>query len=474
MTPVSLIVVLIIGIVFLMALLLRFKMHPVLAIFIATILIGLGTGNTLVETVNMINQGFGNTLGGVGVTIILGTIIAMGILDTGATASIANFFIKLFKGKRMELASAIPGFILAIPVFGDVGMVLTAPIASFIGFRNRISMSTMTAWTGLALFLTHGLVPPTPGILAVALMFEADLGMVILWGIIVSLIAFFVTYFLLRKWVAKEWIAPKEEFKKGLEPAKEGASVSELLIKEEDLPPTISAVLPILVPVVLIATASLADVYMAEGFVQSFLTTIGNRIVALSTGVVIAFLIALGRKGKVVGSAHYRSEDASQKDMGFMETIFNNWVARGLTIALLPLLITGMGGAMGFIYTQAPAAEELGEIIAGTGLPPLMIPFLITAVLFTVVGSMTVAALTGAAIVLPMMPTLGLSITEAVLAIGAGSLFFSHFNNSGFWVLITMFGLKPHQGLKYSSVPNMLAGFVALIAIYAFSAIGFI
>ena len=162
-SPVLFLVILVAAIALLMLLILKLKVHPVLGLFTAALITGVALGYGLVSpkiegiggTVDLISAGFGNTLGGVGITIILGAIISMAIEDTGAAKGIANFFIKLFKGKNMELAPSLTAFIMSIPVFGDITMVLTAPIASMLSKRKHISMSTMATFTGLGLFLTH-------------------------------------------------------------------------------------------------------------------------------------------------------------------------------------------------------------------------------------------------------------------------------------------------------------------------------
>ena len=240
--------ILIVSIVLLMLMIIKWKVHPVMALFTAALLAGIALGYGVVGTADSLGSGFGGTLGGVGITIILGAIISMAIEDTGAAKSIANFFIKLFRGKNMELAPALTAFIMSIPVFGDITMVLTAPIASMLSKRKKISMSTMAAFTGLGLFLTHGLVPPTPGILAIAIMFEADLGLTIFWGVVISLIAFFGTWLILKRWTEKEWIDPNPEMIKGLEETNSDR-VDDILIKEKGMPGTFVSFLPLLLPV---------------------------------------------------------------------------------------------------------------------------------------------------------------------------------------------------------------------------------
>ena len=259
MTPGVFLVVLVVAILLLMLLIIKLKVHPVMALFTVALLTGIVLGFGVSGTADMIGSGFGSTLGSVGITIILGAIISMAIEDTGAAKAIANFFIKLFRGKNMELAPALTAFIMSIPVFGDITMVLTAPIASMLSKRKHISMSTMASFTGLGLFLTHGLVPPTPGILAIALMFEADLGMTIVWGIVIALIGFFVTWLLIKRWTEKEWIEPNPEMVKGMAES-HSDNIDDILIKDANLPNTFLAFLPLLLPVALAVTGIICSI----------------------------------------------------------------------------------------------------------------------------------------------------------------------------------------------------------------------
>ena len=186
MSPVMFIIMLIAAIVLLTVLTLKFKMHPVMTLFFTAVFIGLASGKTLTGTFEDIKNYFGSTLGSIGVMIIFGAVIASGISDTGAATSIVNFFIKLFKGKRLELAPALTGFIMSIPVFGDIAIILNAPISAILAKRRKMSMTQVAPFVNLGLTLTHGLVPPTPGILAVAALLQADIGTVILWGLVCS------------------------------------------------------------------------------------------------------------------------------------------------------------------------------------------------------------------------------------------------------------------------------------------------
>ncbi|WP_027178453.1 GntP family permease [Maridesulfovibrio bastinii] len=471
MTPLSFLIILAIAIAFLMLMIMKVKMHPVLALFLTSIGLGLALGNNIIGTVNLINSGFGGTLKGIGVTIILGSILAMGIQDTGAATSISNFFTRLFRGKVLELAPALTAFIVSIPVFGDITMVLTAPIASILSKRKKISMSSMSSFIGMGLGLTHGLVPPTPGILAIALMYGADLGLTIFWGTVIAFIAFFGTWLLLRGWAAKEWIEPREDFVEGFEAAKSD-SVEDVIIHEPGLPNAFMAMLPVLIPVVLITFASFAKVYMDEGGSSlTFFTSIGDRVIALSIGVVFTVLLGFYKAEKV---KQFHTRTTGEKDCKVRQIIFGNWVSRGLTVALLPLLITAMGGAMGGMLKHAPVIKELGAIVAGTSLLPILVPFFTASIIMIAVGSMTTAGLTAAAIILPMLDSLGLSPVAATLSIGCGTMVLSHLNDSGFWIMTQFFNLNTKQGLKYLTIPRAVAGIIGIIALSIFVSMGLI
>lgn len=195
----------------------------------------------------------------------------------------------------------------------------------------------------------------------------------------------------------------------------------------------------------------------------------GDKIVALGLGVIYTMLLAVFHKASVRKS----NADATGKNpQSFREVVLNSWIARGLEIALPALLITGMGGAFAAVIKAAPAINDLAGLIEQSGVPGLLIPFLIGAIMFTAVGSMTTGGMTAAGVVGPMMVTLGLSPISTVLAIGAGTMIFNHVNNSGFWVISRFFNLDLKQGLKYITLPDFVAGIFCFIMICGAAAVG--
>lgn len=476
-----------IGIILLMIMLLKLKIHPVISLFLTSIFFGLGLGNSILETLTTVTEGFGGTMTSIGMTVIFGCIISMGVQDIGATTSIVNFFIKLFRGKNLELASAVTTYIMAIPVFGDVVQVLVAPISAHIAKRKGLSGAEVAAWSNIGATLTHGMVPPTPGILAVTIALGASLGGVILVGTGVTFVTFFVVYFMLRKWIAKEYCSPNENFCADVEQAENPDDIEQLLIKSPNkIPNALEAFIPLFVPIIFIASDSILSLFLPEASPVLVVTKIlSDRNVALFSGIIAIALVSLKYAHQVKENALKHAEVISTGDSSevinqkiqktnLLTVAFDNWVGRGLKVAMNPLMITAMGGAMGGVLKASKEITIIGEAIGNSGVPNVLIPFAISAVLMAACGSQTLASMTAVGIVVPMMGTLGISPICCALSIGAGSMLFYHLNNSGFWVAKELYGLDTKQGIRCFTVPAFVSAIVALIILIALNAIGLI
>lgn len=440
MSPLHFVIMLIIAIIILTVLTLKFKMHPVMVLFLTATFCGLASGKTLVDTFAAITKYFGSTLGSIGVMIIFGAVIASGINDTGAATSMVNFFIKKFKGKKL-------------------GMQQVAPFVN------------------LGLTLTHGLVPPTPGILAVSILLGADIGTVIIIGLICSVISFVVCYLGLRPVYAKgEYVAPLPQYTEGIEAVEDTNDVNALLIKEDNTPSAGASFLPLLLPAVMIAIGSIGKLFTAEGSAAyNFFNTFGNTVLALFMGIIAVGCLICGRKDKVVKKANADGTGCKLTEKSsWFEIVMNNWVGRALQIAIGALLITAMGGAMGGILRENEAIATIGGMIAESSFPAVLVPFIMAAILMTVCGSMTTAAMTAAGLMGGLMTVLGLDPVLTTLAIGAGSMVGWHVNNSGFWIFTSLYGFDTKQGLKYFTTTNALGGIVAFIVLVILHAVGLV
>lgn len=444
------------------------KMHPVLAIFLAALITGIGYGYGIPETISSITGGFGSTLTGTGVCIIFGAIIAMGVRDTGAVKSMVNACVTGFKGKNMELATGLASFLMSIPVFGDIVGVLMTPIVSILGKRSKTSMSTMSGFSALGANLTHCMVPPTPGALAMVLLLGADMGMTILWGTVICLAAYLITWVICHGWVSKEYIEPRAEFVGSIQPVESG-DYREMLIKEKGLPNLFLALIPIFVPVLLIAGSSFAGLVMdTESAVYKVLAVLGGREMAMLIGVILMFLLALKYKDAVIANHKINTGKSTEN---LKEIILGDWVVEALQAALMPLMITAMGGAFSAIIKANPAINELGNAIAAVNFPGVFFPFMIAALLMAAVGSRTTAGMTAAAICMPMMAQLGLTPLATFLLCGAGTMCFSHVNDSGFWIGVSFYNISVKQNFKYCTLLGTIAGVVLFVIISALAVI---
>nr|WP_326189252.1 hypothetical protein [uncultured Oscillibacter sp.] len=468
-SAVGFLVMLILAIVLLVFLIMKVNLHPTFSLFLTGLVFSLCLGFSFADSLSTLTGGFGDTMSSLGIPIMLGAILAMGVQDTGATKSIANFFIRLFRGKNLELAPALTAYIVSIPVFGDITTILTSNIANVLGKRKHISMSKMAAFTQAGLNLTHAVVPPTPGILAVTIMLGADLGLTISWGIAISLAALMLTWLVLRNWTDKEFIEPVPEVVSEIEETS-STNVDDILIKGENLPGTLAAFMTILIPVILIAGSSFINMSVAEdAAIRNWTAIFGDKIVALGLGVIYTMLLGCFHKNCVRKSD---CDATGNEKKRFCDILLNSWIARGCEVALPALLITSMGGAFSAVIKSAPAIEGLAGLISESGIPGLLVPFLISAIMMAAVGSATTAGITAAGVVLPMMGTLGLTPIATTLAIGAGSILFNYMNNSGFWVISRFFNLDLKQGLKYITIPSGIASLACFVLISIFASIG--
>ena len=468
MSPQMFIVVLVLSIAALMLLIVKAKLHPTFSLFIVALFVGIAINLPVMQTIGFITVGFGATMQSIGIPIILGAILAMGIQDTGAAVSIANFFIKRFGGKNLELAPGLTAYVVSIPVFGDITMMLTSNIANVLSKRTRHSMASMATFAGLALFLTHALVPPTPGILALSLLLGADLGMVILWGIVVTFVVFIAIWFMLRNWTKKEYIEPINDLVANI-PESGSGNVEDLLVKKDDLPHPFAAFMTVFIPVFLLTGSSIINLSVAEDApIRALAALMGDRIVALGIGVIYTMFLGIAHKSSVIAS----NASIMGKENILREVLLQDWIVRGLKISFTVIVITAMGGAFSQVIRNAPAINELSVMIQHSPIPGILIPFLISVIMMSSVGSMTVAGMTAAALVLPMMGGLGITPVAAALAIGAGSMTINHVNNSGFWVMSQFFNLNTQQAFKYVTIPCAIASVLCIILIAVFSGIG--
>ncbi len=416
----------------------RYKVHPFLSLLAAAFLFGLFTGMPLEKIIESVNTGFGGTIGSIGIIIVAGIIIGAFLENSGGAQTLAGFVLKLVGKKRVHTAMGIIGYIVSIPVFADSGFVILSSLNRALTKKAKLSFAGTAVALALGLIATHTMVPPTPGPIAAAGIIHADLGLVILIGLITSIFGLMVSIPYSKYIGKKVYVDPDFEHEQ-----------EETEIPGKYHPPVLKSFLPILIPIILIVLRSVTEFPthpFGEGQFKSLLGFIGHPVVSLFIGVIVAFLLPEKFDKKMLSTS--------------------GWVGDALKSAAIIILITGAGGAFGKVLQNSEMTSLLGDNLKGIGFG-LWLPFLIAFAIKTAQGSSTVAIITAASIVAPMLGPLGfeseISKAMVVIAIGSGSAMISHANDSFFWVVTQMSGMNVNQGYRTLSLGTIVIGFSSMI-----------
>jgi len=420
----------------------KFDIHPFLALFVGAIIYGLMMGMEPEVIVKSISEGFGGVMGSVGLLILLGVILGTFLEKTGGAMVIAEKVLKWVGEKSVNLSLMLSSWILSIPVFGDSTIIMMNPIAKSLSARSTLSYAATIVAVSLGAMASHSLVPPTPGPIATAGILGADLGQVIFYGGIVSLITLIPLYIFVQKWVTKIPLRPY-------------IVADEKQLKKEDRPSFTSSLLPILIPLTLIILASIANYPskpLGEGVLIKVILFLGTPVIALLIGAVLSFFLPKKFDRKLLSST--------------------GWIGDSILLAAPVILITGAGAVFGKMLQNSGVGDLVTSSMSDANWG-IFLPFLIAFGLKTAQGSTTVAMITTASIIAPIMGPLGLD-TEAMkvfttVAIGAGALAISHANDSGFWVVTQLSGMTTKQGNLSHSLGTLIAGVTAILVVYALS-----
>ncbi len=430
---------LIFAIFFIVFVTIRYKVHPLFSLVIASLLTGVLLGFDATQIFSTITEGFGKTLSSIGLIIAFGTTIGVFLEENGGTKKIASKILTKVKASHSPLAMNIIGFIISIPVFCDSGFIILSSLNKSLSKKTGIRLAVFAVALSTGLYAAHVFVPPTPGPLAAAALLDAELGLVLLTGLAVA-IPVSLAGFAWGSFAGKRIIETVRD-----EEATDDFSelANDKPVKTKNF---IVLLLPLLIPIVLIGLKSVASYPsfpFGEGLVYKFIQFVGEPIMALLLGVVLIFFSS----SKV---------ELKQK---------NEWILKALRASGSIILVTGAGGAFGNMIRAAQIESLLAfDQLAVSG---LLIAFLIAAALKTAQGSSTVAIITTAALIAPLMVSLGIETAFekalAVLAVGAGALTVSHINDSYFWVVSQFSNLSVKQALKTHTIATFIQGITALI-----------
>lgn len=397
--------------------------------------IGMGQGMELNAIVESIEKGIGNTLGFLVMILGLGAMLGKLVAESGAAQKITNGLIQLFGVKNTRMAVMLTGFIVGVTMFYSVGFVILVPLVFTVAAATGLSLISIALPMLAALSVTHGFLPPHPAPTALSVMFEADMGKTLIYGVIVAIPAILISGPILTRFIPKVEAKPLKEF------------LTTKVFSEEELPSFSNSILTALLPVILIAVSTLiVNFFPLDGLWLSIIKFIGNPVIALLLTVLVGTY--------TLGIARGLNMDGVMKIYGA--------AVSGITMVLL--IIAG-AGSLKQILIDSGVSEYIGNLLQITSMSPLVIGWLIATLIRFSVGSATVAGLTTAGIVLPLVQSTGVSPELMVLSIGAGSLMLSHVNDSGFWLFKEYFNLNIKETLSTWTVMETSIGISGLLGV---------
>ncbi len=388
------------------------KLSPFLSLLIVAIPMGLALGMSPQDLLKTIDNGVGSTLAGLALVIVLGAILGKVLEESGAAEKIANTLIARFGEKNIQWALLLTGFLVGIPLYFNAGFIILVPLIFSLARRTGLPILYLAIPTVASLSTTHCFLPPHPGPVVLVNAFGADMGRTLMYGILMAIPAVIIAGpFLGRR---MQHINPPllDLF----------ASSTE----HKELPGAWSSFLIALSPVLLISLSVVADGLLPDGPARTALLFLGNPTVALLLSALIAFYWLGYRRG--VG----------------LETQ-TRWLNAAIASIAVILLIITAGGVFKQVLVDSGVGAQIAALSESWQMPPLIFAWLATALLRVMIGSATVAVITAAGIVGPLIATTGASPELMVLAVGAGSVFGSHVNDSAFWMFKEFFNLSMKQ-----------------------------
>ncbi|WNJ20628.1 gluconate:H+ symporter [Pontibacter sp. G13] len=430
-------IIVLLGVIALMLLILVVRLHTFLAFICVSLGVGIAVGLSPLDTVAAIQQGMGDTLGFIVLILGLGAMLGTLVADSGAAQRITGSLIEVFGMKRLQAALVLTGFVVGIPMFYNVGFVVMVPLVFSVTAMTRMPLVYVGLPMLASLSVTHGFLPPHPAPSALADAFQADIGLTMIYGIAVAIPAIIVAGPLFSRRLLHLNPSPPEAF-----------SQPELKAPES-LPSLGISLTAALMPAILMGVATVLGWWIdPTSMFGKTLAFIGNPIMAMLLSVLVAIVLLGTMQGKA------------------MKPLMEEMAEGVKRISMIMLIISG-AGALKQVLKESMVSQEIAEWLIDTPFHPLLLAWGIAAIIRVCVGSATVAGMTTAGIIAPFVASAGISPELMVLAVGAGSLMFSHVNDSGFWMFKEYFGLTVGETLRSWSIMETLVSVMGIAGIMA-------
>lgn len=425
-----------IAIIALIVLIARYRLNPFIVITLVSIGLALLAGMPADTIMGSYEAGVGKTLGHIALVVALGTMLGKMMAESGGADQIAQTLIRAFGKDKVQWAMMFAAFLVGIPLFFEIGFVLLIPLVFIVARRTGVSLIKIGIPLLAGLSAVHGLVPPHPGPLLAIGVFGADIGKTILYGLIVALPTAIIAGPIFGTFIAKHI------------PGNPSQELVDQLARETDsknLPSFSITLITVLLPVFLMLLKTFADIAFAEGnVVRNWMDMIGHPISAL----LLALLLSL-------------------YTFGHRQGIHSKQILKLLDASLAPtaaiILIIGAGGGFKQMLVTSGVGDVIGHMAVTAQINPILLAWLVAAVIRIATGSATVATITGAGIVVPVVGMVpGVNLELLVLATGAGSLILSHVNDAGFWLVKQYFNMTVAETFKTWTAMETILSIVAL------------
>ncbi|MWB92836.1 hypothetical protein GON26_00505 [Flavobacterium sp. GA093] len=429
------VLILIASILLLLILISGVKLNAFIALIVSAFFVGIAKNMPFPDLINAIQQGVGSTLGSLILIIAFGVVLGNLLSDSGAAQRISSVLIRSFGVKHIKWAMVITGFSVGISMFYNAGFIILIPMVFAVAKSTKQPIIYLGIAMASALSITHGFLPPHPGPTAIAVIFKANIGKTLLYGLLVALPSLLVAGIVFPEFIKKIHANPP----KGLFESK--------TFTESEMPSFAISILTALVPVILMASATFSELTLPEeSTLRHFLLFIGDP----TTSMLIAILFAIVTLGILRGR---KMPDIMDKS------------GAALSSATMIILIIAAGGAFKQVLIDSGIGTDLTTLFEKSSLSPLVLGWLIATIIRIALGSATVAGLTAAGIVQPLVAASGVSPELMVLSIGAGSLMCSHVNDTGFWMFKEYFGISVSDTFKTWTVMETIIGVMGLIGV---------
>ncbi len=420
----------VLGILLLIFLVTVVKLDTFISFMLVCLFVGVMGGLSITESITAIQNGIGKTLGSLVMVLGFGAMLGKIVAESGAANEITNSLVKMFGLKNIQIALIVTGFIVGIPMFYTVGFVILVPLVIAIASKTKLPLLFVGLPMLASLSVTHGFLPPHPAPTAIAEMYGANLGLTLTYGIIAGIPAIFAAKFFLRKTMKRIQPVPLEEY------------VVETS-NEYKVPSLSTCLLIALLPVVLIGGSAMLGALVGD---NPILSALGNPAMAMLVAVLASTYFLGIRTGRSVTNV-----------MKILSAAISG-------VAGVLLIIAG-AGSFKEIMIATEVSDEIGRALGGLGVSPFLLAWLIAAIIRISVGSATVAALTAASIMVPLVTAGSVSPELLVLATGAGSITFSHVNDGGFWLFKEYFNVSIRETLMSWTLMETTVSIVGLLAV---------